>query len=335
MLADDVLWLLLGADGGAPPNVAPDITAASITGGTAAGTTHGLSVTVTGTPTPLLSYAWKLDGVTVGTDATYTSPSNSSATLTCVITATNIAGSDQFTTAGVVLVPASSYSPNWVDNNGTGWLSYDGSAFGTDSQYLDMAFLVRSLNTNPGAACRIIQTRSARCDIRFNAAGDLVVVLRNVDGLATLVDWISDAPQDASGEWLFRIKADLGATPTFSVTKCQLTAGVPGTFSAVAGTFDIGPATGTLDNSVGGSGVDLAVFATTAGLNIPSCELACLWWSHSAPIADAEFADDGVLFDPEEIGAPVILITGPVADLDTSKGSAALTMTVNGTWTNS
>lgn len=90
-----------------PSNVAPDITAASITGTTAAGSVHGLSITAIGTPAPSYTYQWKLDGAIVlgATAATYTSPADSTKTLTCTITATNVAGSDSFTTAGIVLVP--------------------------------------------------------------------------------------------------------------------------------------------------------------------------------------------------------------------------------------
>lgn len=90
-----------------PANVAPDITAASITGGSAAGSTHGLSVTVIGTPAPTLSYQWKLDGTNASgaTLATYTSPPDSTKVLTCTITASNVAGMDIFTTEGITLVP--------------------------------------------------------------------------------------------------------------------------------------------------------------------------------------------------------------------------------------
>lgn len=86
---------------------APDITAASITGGNAAGTTHGLSITVTGNPTPTLSYQWKLNGgnVSGATFSTYVSPANSTASLTCTIVATNSQGTDSFTTDGITLVP--------------------------------------------------------------------------------------------------------------------------------------------------------------------------------------------------------------------------------------
>lgn len=88
-------------------NVAPTVVSASITGTTAAGSTHSLSVVATGTPTPTLSYVWKLNGGTVtgATSSTYVSPANSTAELTCTVTATNSQGSDSKTTAVVVLVP--------------------------------------------------------------------------------------------------------------------------------------------------------------------------------------------------------------------------------------
>lgn len=232
------------------------------------------------------------------------------------------------------------YAPSWVDNTGTGWLSYDGGAFGTDSGYLEIALLVRSLNTNPAAVCRMYQTSGARVDVRFAADGKFAATINNTSGTA-LVAWTSDAAQDGSGEWLFHIAVDLDAgdgtaTPTFVVTKSQLTAGAPGAFSSVAGTFSSGPTAGTIDNARGGfASNELAVFATTAGGNIASCDLGYLWVSHAAPLGNSAFASGGELFDPATVGSPVILVTGPAAALSDDKGSANLTLVVNGTWTDS
>ena len=90
-----------------PVNVAPTITAASITGTTDAGSLHSLSITATGTPSPTFSYQWKLNGgnVTGATASTYTSPANSTSNLTCTIVATNSQGSDTKTTDAITLVP--------------------------------------------------------------------------------------------------------------------------------------------------------------------------------------------------------------------------------------
>lgn len=100
-------------------NVAPDITAGTISGTTAAGSVHGITgLTYIGTPVPTLTYQWKLNGVNApapSTSATYTSPANSTAALTCTITATNVAGSDNWTTPAITLVPVTPPQPVAAD----------------------------------------------------------------------------------------------------------------------------------------------------------------------------------------------------------------------------
>ena len=85
--------------------VSPTIVFASITGGNAAGSTHGVSIDVTGTEPIGYTYQWKLGGVNAGTGATYVSPADSTANLTVVITPSNSAGTGSpYTTAAVALV---------------------------------------------------------------------------------------------------------------------------------------------------------------------------------------------------------------------------------------
>lgn len=236
------------------------------------------------------------------------------------------------TSSIAVEASTTSYVPSWVDNNGSGWLSYDGTAIGADTPYLDMAFLVRSLNTNPSSACRVFQNHGPRIDVRFSVSGNLSVTLRDATS-ATLVDWTSTSAVDGAGEWLFHIAADLTGTPSFGVSRCELTGGVPGSWSSIPGTASTLTA-GTIDNARGGfAGNELSLLAALAGGSLSDCDFSFLWWSQAAPLADSAFADGGVLADPAAIGAPVVLITGPVADLGTNKGSASISLTPAGTLT--
>jgi hypothetical protein len=231
--------------------------------------------------------------------------------------------------APITLVDSTAaYAPSWVSNGGTGWVSFDGAAPGVDGSLLDIAFLVRALEGFSGT-CAVFHTRSARIYVRFTGTGLLQVSVQAPGG-ATLVDWTSTSSQSVAGEWLVHIAIDLSGAGSATFTKCELTAGAPGAWGAIAGTFATGPIAGTIDIVNAGAGNEFAVFATVSGTSLINAELAYFWLSTAAPLTDAAFAAGGVLNDPLTVGSPLLLIRGPAANLTNDEGSANLTTVVNG-----
>lgn len=88
---------------------APAINSVSIVGSGEIGSAHTVSLSVSGYPTPSLSYEWRRDGTAISgaTGATYTPVgADDGATLTVAVTATNSEGSDSATSAGLAITYA-------------------------------------------------------------------------------------------------------------------------------------------------------------------------------------------------------------------------------------
>lgn len=292
----------------------------------------GFAFTGTGTVT----YQWERSGTPISgaTSETYVPlAADESTNLTRVTTVTNSGGADSDETAAQAITFA--FKPSWVDNNGSGYLTFDGAAIGADSTSFDMFFLARSLDTNsPSATSVVFQNHGPRENVRFPSTGRLAVTLTDTAG-TVLVEWQSTSAIDSAGEWLIHIAASLTGTPSFAVSRAQRVNGVMGAWEAVPGTFSTGPTNGTIDHARAFSGNDLSVFATLTGGSLCNCDLGFLWWSQGTPVADTAMANGGVLKDPLAVGSPVILVRGPAANLTNDEGSANITLVSNGTWTNS
>lgn len=223
-----------------------------------------------------------------------------------------------------------SYTPLWVDNGGDGYLTYDG-VVGADSDYLDMFFAMRGLE-NTVAYARVMATSSPRIDVAFNGSGQLRVTLRDSAG-TLLGDWNSTADLCVSGEYLFHLAVDFSSEtgPTLALSKNTLSGGLPGDWSAVAGSWATGPTAGTLDFQNSGTGSDLTFFALKDGTTILNAETSIIWVSTNVPLANSAFAVNGQLIDPTTVGSPTVLLTGPNATFNVDQGSFGGTFTKNGT----
>ncbi|HRO97552.1 MAG TPA: hypothetical protein PLY79_10860 [Ferruginibacter sp.] len=229
----------------------------------------------------------------------------------------------------------SGYIPTWVKNNGNGYISYNGG-IGADSSYLDIFFLVRSLDTNPTASCMLFSIHGPRLSIQFNSSGNMRVILLDVALTnTTLVDWTSTASLKNAGEWLFHVTANLTeGSPTFVVSRAARIAGIMQPWELITGSFSSGPTAGIIDNSRSFAGEDFSMFGSLAGANIFNAEFSFFWWSQGIPITDNAMAIGGILKNPLFVGSPVILIRGPVSNLSNDEGSANKTLTVHGSWEN-
>jgi hypothetical protein len=228
------------------------------------------------------------------------------------------------------------YVPSWVGNGGVSWLSYDSavSGIGTDAATLEIVISLRSLDTNPAAICRLAHVAGGRVDLSLTAAGRMTVILVDGSG-STLVNWTSAnnaaGTLDGAGERELRMRADLNVTtPTMEVWTRDIAGHAADPWRVVAGTFATGPVAGTIDsNRAGVGGNEFAFLATVAGANICNCQLAYLWWSSGALLAEGAFGV-GVRKDPLTVTPFDLLITGPAATLTADKSAAAKTLVVQG-----
>jgi hypothetical protein len=293
-------------------------------------TVSGFAFTGTGTPT----YRWLRDDVAIAgaISAGYTTVAADAGTnLKRETVVTNSGGTDTDETAAQAVT--FEFEPMWVDNNGNAYVYLDGSGIGTDNRFFDMFFLVKRMTGNPSNTCRIHQTRSARHDIRWESNGRLRVILKDSAG-TNLVDWTSTSAVDVAGEWLFHIAADLDTVPVVTFTKAERIDGVMQAWAAIPGSFTTGPTAGTIDHLSSGADFEFTLLQSyLVDVNMPDCDFAFAWFAYAAPVTDAAMAANGVLEDPLTVGAPIVLIRGPAANLTNDEGSANVTFTLANSFT--
>lgn len=172
----------------AVPDVAPEVTAASISGIPQDGQVLTASITVTGTPTPTVTYQWQRNGTNISgqTSATITLDASGMSlvdddVISCEITATNAAGSDTAEPTILFEVPAPSVlvqgSPAgyFVDPlavpSGTTRITFRGSFLFPASGW---------------TTCRPFTQESTGCDLIVNVAGSAAVTIEDGTGAAML-----------------------------------------------------------------------------------------------------------------------------------------------------
>jgi hypothetical protein len=224
---------------------------------------------------------------------------------------------------------ASTWTPSWVDNVATGYLTFDGGAVGTDSDQLEIVFLLKALDGNGAAIQRLLNNNGPRIDIRLESNGRLRFIVKNTTG-TDIIDWTASASTKGAGTWLIHLLANTTATPSFVASRAELTDNIPGAWAEIAGTFTTAATQGTMDIGRGAAGVDWAVFATGLGANILDNHCGYVWAGIGTPMGTAAFADAGVLYDPATVGAPFFLIKGPAASITDDVGSSNITLTATG-----
>ena len=231
---------------------------------------------------------------------------------------------------------ATSWAPSYVNNGGTAYISYDGaSGVGSDSDTLEIVCAFRSLNTQPAAISRMVHIVGGRVNLSFTATWRISVILISTGG--NLVDWTSANNAQgifhSAGEYEFRMRASLGATPTMEVWVRTTVDGVTGDWTTVTGSFAVGPTTGTIDCSRGGqAGNEIAIMAQTTGASIMNADFGYLWWKAGSLQAADAFGSDGVRINPATVSTPDLYVTGPAANLTVDAGGGK-TLVLNGPFT--
>jgi hypothetical protein len=98
-----------GLPGGAPVNVAPTIAVADITGSSIVGQTLTCIVVANGSPSPTVTFQWRINGIDVSgaTDSTFSTTGVAvGSNVSCYVTAANINGTTNAITGVVTLTPA-------------------------------------------------------------------------------------------------------------------------------------------------------------------------------------------------------------------------------------
>lgn len=229
------------------------------------------------------------------------------------------------------------WTPSFVDNTGTGYITWDGAGIGTDSNTLEIVMGLKNVDANVALA-NLWQDVGARVQIQLTSAGRVDILLRT-SVPATLVDWTST--NDALGkinvddDIELRIRAELDASPTMEVYKRTTTGGVTGAWTQMTGSFTTGPTTGTIDNSRGGqSGNDSAILASVTGTNIANLYFGYAWRASGALTAMNAFGESGVRINPALVTPNDFVVMGPVASLTTDLSTTGRTLGTTGTFNN-
>ena len=106
--------------------------------------------------------------------------------------------------------------------SGTAYMLYDGAFANGDGTTLEIVFLFKDLDVNGAVIQRIINNNGPRLDIRMETNGRLHFIVKNTTG-TDLIDWTASSTMKGAGAWLIRIAADTSGTPSFAVSRAQIT----------------------------------------------------------------------------------------------------------------